>query len=64
MPIASGVVPPTEWVEISQESSGIYLYHFDKGGNCIADTWHMTIDEAKDQANFDFGILAGDWREI
>jgi hypothetical protein len=63
MPTAFEVLPRTEWVEISQEPSGTYLYHFDNGGRCIADTWHMTVEDAKDQANFEFGILAGDWQE-
>ena len=63
MPHASEALPRAEWVEISQESGGVYLYHFDKGGICIADTWHMTVEEAKDQANFEFGILESDWQE-
>jgi hypothetical protein len=63
VPTAFEVLPHAEWVEISHEPSGVYLCHFDKSGNCIADTWHLTVEDAKDQANFEFGILAGDWQE-
>ena len=66
LPVATEILPPAEWVEISSddESRGVSLFYFNKDGECFADGWHMTIDEAKRQANFEYGILSTDWQEV
>ena len=48
-------------VEISEASTGFSLLHYDADENCVADTWHPTLDEAMDQAKFEFGIEEADW---
>jgi hypothetical protein len=45
-------------------SGGFYLYHYDAAGRCVADTWHATLTEAKEQARFEFEIEAADWVEV
>lgn len=57
-------LPMPEWVEISQEDGAYYLYHLDAEGVCFADTWHQTLDEAKQQASFEFGIEPEEWAEV
>jgi hypothetical protein len=54
----------TEWVEISEEDGAYYLFHLDAEGVCFADTWHQTLDEAKQQAAFEFGIEAKEWSNV
>lgn len=54
-------VPVPMWVEIVEEDERFFLRHFSGDGDCIADTWHPTVDEAKEQALFEFGILADQW---
>jgi len=51
-------------VQIEAADAGFYLLYFDSDGNGITDTWHQTIEEAKGQADFEFGIVDEDWEEI
>jgi len=53
-----------KWIEISEESDGFHLYHFGDDGICIADTWHETLEDAKEQATFEFDIKGDDWKSI
>lgn len=56
-------LPAPEWVEISEEDGAFYLLHLDRDGVCFADTWHQSLDEAKQQAAFEFGITPDEWIE-
>jgi hypothetical protein len=68
--VSGAVVPGTQVfiparVEIDEaRSGGFFLYHYDAAGRCIADTWHATLAEAKEQATFEFEIEAADWVEV
>ncbi len=58
-------LPAPAKIEIDAvRSGGVYLYHHDAAGRCIADTWHANLDEAKEQARFEFEIEAADWIEV
>jgi hypothetical protein len=57
-------LPTPEWVEISEEDGAYYLFHLDADGVCFADTWHQSLDEAKQQASFEFGIEPGEWAKV
>lgn len=57
-------LPGPKTVELVVEEDGtIFLLRLDDEGQCISDTWHETVEAAKAQANFEFGIEAGDWKE-
>jgi hypothetical protein len=57
-------VPDPKAVEVVVEEDGaIFLLRFDDEGQCVADTWHETVEAAKAQASFEFGIEEGDWQE-
>ncbi|MBI3818410.1 MAG: hypothetical protein HY286_06950 [Planctomycetes bacterium] len=51
-------------VEISEEDGAFFLFRFDLDNDCVADTWHKTLDEAMRQAEVEYGILESDWRDI
>ena len=57
-------VPDPNVVEVVEQAGAIYLLRLDDRGHCIADTWHESVDAAKEQATFEFGIEAGDWKEV
>ena len=53
-----------KWIEIVQEQDGIYLYHYSEDGICVADSWHLSVEEAKSQAAYEFGTQESEWKEI
>lgn len=69
-PVNRAIVPGEQLpaftaVEIHESrSGGIFLYYYDAAGRCIADTWHATVGDAKEQAKFELGIEAADWVEV
>lgn len=50
-------------VVIEEKPDGIFLYEFRDDG-FIGDTWHQTIEHAKDQAQQDFGSSVSAWRVV
>jgi hypothetical protein len=50
-------------VELVEEDGAFSLLRLDEDGQCTADTWHATAEEAKAQASFEFGIEEADWKE-
>jgi hypothetical protein len=50
-------------VEIITAVGGFYLMRMNKLGKCIFDTWHMTLAEAKAQAEHEYSINDADWSE-
>ena len=54
-------LPLPHFVEIVEEDGGFYLYRYDSTSRCIADTWHTSMEEAKEQAKFEYEILESDW---
>jgi hypothetical protein len=67
VPVSSEIevtkVSDPKMVEVVEQEGAVYLLRLDDDGQCIADTWHETVDAAKAQANFEFGIEDGDWKE-
>lgn len=51
-------------VEIITAVGGFYLMRMNKLGKCIFDTWHMTLSEAKAQAEHEYSINDADWSEV
>jgi hypothetical protein len=50
-------------LSIVSDEGAIYLWRLNKAGECISDTWHMNVNEAKSQADFEFEIDNEGWRE-
>lgn len=61
-----GLLPMPAQLKIVQYSgdSGYLLLYLDKDGNEMTDTYHETLDEALEQANFEFGIREKEWTII
>lgn len=54
-------LPDPVTVVVLEQDGAFYLLRLDAEGECIADTWHKTLEAAKAQANFEFGINENDW---
>lgn len=58
-------LPSPDVVVLEQESEGnCFLYRLTKAGLPGGDTWHQSIDDAKHQADFEYGEALGEWREV
>lgn len=55
-------LPDPVTVEIVEQDGAFYLLRLNEKGECLADTWHETIESAKAQAKFEFEIEDGDWK--
>lgn len=49
---------------IEEGSDGIFLKRYDQKGRCVGDTWHMSLEDAKQQAIFEHGAAIVGWKEI
>ncbi|HMP04412.1 MAG TPA: hypothetical protein PKC45_18125 [Gemmatales bacterium] len=58
LPVPSKVV-----IEV-EDSDSIYLERFAGDGTFAGDTWHSCIEEAFDQARYEFGIERDEWQEV
>lgn len=43
---------------------GYYLFYCDDSGSEMTDTYHDSIQEAMEQANWEFNIEARDWEDV
>ena len=57
-------IPDPDYVVIEEQAGAFYLLRFSRENECLADTWHLTVEEAKNQAEFEYGIKTTDWVEV
>ena len=64
--LEGGVVAPIggfSFVEVVPDGEGAFLLvYLDSEGRELADTWHATVEDAKAQAEFEFGITTDEWQ--
>lgn len=49
---------------IEEKPDGVFLYRYTFKGYCINDTWHINIEDAKDQAKYEYGKSINKWVEV
>src|SRR5271169_4471948 len=54
---------PAHFLVIEEMHDGVFLYRFDAKGECVGDTWHMNLDDAKHQASYEFEGVLLNWQE-
>lgn len=54
-------MPAPASVEIQPAEGAFSLLYLDEHGECLTDTWHQTLEQAKAQARHEFGIGEDDW---
>jgi hypothetical protein len=58
-------LPSPDVLLIEQESEGSgFLHRMTRSGEMGGDIWHRNIDDAKHQADYEFGALLGEWQAI
>jgi hypothetical protein len=57
------VLGPVAGLAIVEPDSGgeFYLFGCDTEWSALADTWHLTLDEAKAQAEFEYEGVTNTW---
>jgi len=49
---------------IEQRDEGFFLFRFTVDGVAAGDTWHLNLEDAKHQAEFEFDGLISSWLEV
>jgi hypothetical protein len=49
---------------IEENTDGIFLYRYGTQGECVGDTWHMNVDDAKHQASYEYGNSVKEWSSV
>jgi hypothetical protein len=58
-------LPPPDVVVIEEESQGnVFLYRLTRSGEPCGDTWHQSIEDARYQADYEYGDALGEWQDI
>lgn len=63
-PYYSQKMSPASMLVIEENDSGFFLYRYSSDRKIVGDTWHKTIEEAKEQAKFEFGECVSKWKEV
>ncbi len=63
IPLRNGDQKPACFITICQykPGDGYYLFYCDSDWNVFADTWHETIEDAQDQAAYDYTGISNKW---
>jgi hypothetical protein len=49
------------FVTIELTTEGFFLFRYAQDGAFSGDTCHPSVEEAKDQANYEYGKALGEW---
>lgn len=57
-------LPHPDVLVIEEQASGVFLFRYTRDGDFGGDTWHMTVDDAKEQAEREYEGIVGEWRQV
>ncbi len=60
----SDPMPLPDYVEIEASDNEAMLYRYQDDGTFCGDTWHETLQAAKAQAAYEYGIPDHAWRPV
>lgn len=49
---------------IEEKPEGVFLFRFNKDKICCGDTWHLSVDDAKEQAVYEYEGLLSEWHNV
>lgn len=44
--------------------TAFYLIYFNKNGKELTDTWHQSLEDAMNQAKFEFNVRPEEWKDV
>lgn len=47
-----------------RSDAGVFLSRLTLNGEACGDTWHQSVDDARYQAEFEYGEAVGEWRSV
>ncbi len=53
-----------EIMKYDEPDSDVYLLHVSQENKVINDTWHQTIEDAIEQAKYEFNVDPTDWKDL
>lgn len=57
-------LPRASALLIEGQSDGIYVFRLTPDGKVVGDTWHQTMEDAKQQAKYEYGEALTEWEAI
>lgn len=63
--VAGSILGPAHALAICTypNETGVYLFYCDCAWQVLTDTWHSSVAEAKDQAEFEYAGVSGAWKD-
>ena len=61
---ARQLLGPAAFIVIQEEPDGFFLYRFDQSGEIVGDTWHASVEDAKEQARFEYTDALTSWVDV
>jgi hypothetical protein len=58
------VMPWPRVLLIVKRPDGVFLDRYDENGRPAGDTWHMSVQDAQDQAEEEYEGMLTEWREV
>ena len=59
------LLPMPDILVIDEASKGsVFLYRLSRSGEPCGDTWHQSIDDARHQAEYEYGDALGTWQHV
>ena len=63
----AGRLAPLPWPRVAfiiQRPDGVFLERFTEAGEPCGDTWHVSVEAAKEQAAREYGALLMPWQQL
>jgi hypothetical protein len=58
-----GVIPPASALAIVESETSFYLLYCDREWQVLTDTWHLSVSDAKAQAEFEYDGISKVWKD-
>ena len=58
------LLPFAELLVIETSRDGVYLFRYTADGEFCGDSWHQSIEDAKDQAEYEYERALGQWYDV